>query len=315
MGLRGGRLPAARHLRLPLRDDQGAARRAGPVGGRPGLRGADGAGARGLAGRRGARRRRRQRDRLPAREGASLRPRGGLSQPLRGLRGHRVRRPSSAALEQRERAPAGQAGGEPVLPGGRRPGVGLGPRGDAVRARAGGRRVPARRRPGAGARARGGRDRTGRAGAGASSSGRPASPRCATTPPPTCCTPRCASGSAPTCARPARTWGRTSCASTSPTASGCRREELADIEERVNDWIAGAHGVRAIETTREEAEALGAMALFGEKYGDWVRMVEIEDVSRELCGGTHTADHGRGGAVPRRRRDDRARRTCAGSRR
>jgi alanyl-tRNA synthetase len=66
-------------------------------------------------------------------------------------------------------------------------------------------------------------------------------------------------------------------------------EELADIEGRVNAWIGDAYGVRAIETTRAEAEALGAMALFGEKYGDWVRMVEIEEVSRELCGGTHTA--------------------------
>ncbi len=66
-------------------------------------------------------------------------------------------------------------------------------------------------------------------------------------------------------------------------------EELRDVESRVGAWLAGNHHVHAIETTRTEAEALGAMALFGEKYGDWVRMVEIEDVSRELCGGTHVA--------------------------
>ena len=65
--------------------------------------------------------------------------------------------------------------------------------------------------------------------------------------------------------------------------------ELADVERAVSDWIAANHGVRAIETTREEAERLGATALFGEKYGDWVRMVDIEAVSRELCGGTHVA--------------------------
>ena len=64
-------------------------------------------------------------------------------------------------------------------------------------------------------------------------------------------------------------------------------EELRDVDARVGAWLAGNHSVHAIETTRAEAEALGAMALFGEKYGDWVRMIEIEDVSRELCGGTH----------------------------
>src|ERR671919_680502 len=66
-------------------------------------------------------------------------------------------------------------------------------------------------------------------------------------------------------------------------------EELADVEARISGWIAANHPVRALETTRDEAERLGAMALFGEKYGERVRMVEIEDVSRELCGGTHVA--------------------------
>jgi alanyl-tRNA synthetase len=66
-------------------------------------------------------------------------------------------------------------------------------------------------------------------------------------------------------------------------------DELEAVEGMVSRWIAANHPVRAIETTRDEAERLGAMALFGEKYGDWVRMVEVEDVSRELCGGTHVA--------------------------
>ena len=59
------------------------------------------------------------------------------------------------------------------------------------------------------------------------------------------------------------------------------------VEEMVNGWIVRNHPVFAVQTTREQAETLGAMALFGEKYGDVVRMVEIEEVSRELCGGTH----------------------------
>ena len=69
-------------------------------------------------------------------------------------------------------------------------------------------------------------------------------------------------------------------------------EELREVEARVNAWIAtGAH-VRAVEMPLDEARAQGAMALFGEKYGDWVRVVEVEDVSRELCGGTHVATTG-----------------------
>ena len=66
-------------------------------------------------------------------------------------------------------------------------------------------------------------------------------------------------------------------------------EDLQAIEDRVNEWILRNDQVRPITTTLEEARALGAMALFGEKYGDVVRMVQIGngEYSRELCGGTH----------------------------
>ena len=64
-------------------------------------------------------------------------------------------------------------------------------------------------------------------------------------------------------------------------------EELKDIGDRVNEWIKESHLVRALEMSRMDAEQLGAMALFGEKYGNWVRVIEVEGVSRELCGGTH----------------------------
>jgi alanyl-tRNA synthetase len=67
-------------------------------------------------------------------------------------------------------------------------------------------------------------------------------------------------------------------------------EELRDVEDRVNEWIKASAPVRWMNMDREEAERLGAMALFGEKYGEWVRVVEIEGVSRELCGGTHVAN-------------------------
>jgi alanyl-tRNA synthetase len=66
--------------------------------------------------------------------------------------------------------------------------------------------------------------------------------------------------------------------------------EVRAIETQVNDWIKASLPVRAMEMARDEAERLGAMALFGEKYGDWVRVIEIDQVSRELCGGTHVAN-------------------------
>jgi len=67
-------------------------------------------------------------------------------------------------------------------------------------------------------------------------------------------------------------------------------DDLAAIEDRVNGWVKASHPVRWLEMERAEAERLGAMALFGEKYGEWVRVVEVEAVSRELCGGTHVAN-------------------------
>jgi alanyl-tRNA synthetase len=67
-------------------------------------------------------------------------------------------------------------------------------------------------------------------------------------------------------------------------------DELRDVEDRVNEWIKASRPVRWMNMGREEAEGLGAMALFGEKYGEWVRVVEIDGVSRELCGGTHVAN-------------------------
>ncbi|HEY3865597.1 MAG TPA: alanine--tRNA ligase [Solirubrobacteraceae bacterium] len=70
---------------------------------------------------------------------------------------------------------------------------------------------------------------------------------------------------------------------------GLSAEELRDVEDQVNAWIARNDPVRPITTTLDEAKRLGAMALFGEKYGEVVRMVEVGggEYSRELCGGTH----------------------------
>ncbi len=64
-------------------------------------------------------------------------------------------------------------------------------------------------------------------------------------------------------------------------------KRLMEIEELVNRRIVENHPVRTFTTSLEHARDLGAVALFGEKYGEFVRVVEIDDFSRELCGGTH----------------------------
>ena len=64
-------------------------------------------------------------------------------------------------------------------------------------------------------------------------------------------------------------------------------EERAEVERRVNQAVFENHPVRTFIVPIDEARNLGAMMLFGEKYGDEVRVVEVDGVSRELCGGTH----------------------------
>jgi alanyl-tRNA synthetase len=64
-------------------------------------------------------------------------------------------------------------------------------------------------------------------------------------------------------------------------------EERDEIERAVNERVFQNLPVRTFVTPIEEARSLGAMMLFGEKYGDEVRVVEIDGYSRELCGGTH----------------------------
>jgi alanyl-tRNA synthetase len=69
--------------------------------------------------------------------------------------------------------------------------------------------------------------------------------------------------------------------------AGLSPEERDRVERIVNEKVFEAIPVRTYVTPIEEARKLGAMMLFGEKYGDEVRVVEIGDYSRELCGGTH----------------------------
>jgi alanyl-tRNA synthetase len=72
---------------------------------------------------------------------------------------------------------------------------------------------------------------------------------------------------------------------------------LRDVEAEVNDVLINDLTVRAFIAPVAEARAMGALALFGEKYGDEVRVVEVGDYSRELCGGTHVLRSGQLGLI------------------
>jgi alanyl-tRNA synthetase len=64
-------------------------------------------------------------------------------------------------------------------------------------------------------------------------------------------------------------------------------EELQQVEDQINTWIAEAHEAQIAVMPLAEAKAKGAIAMFGEKYGEQVRTIDFPGVSMELCGGTH----------------------------
>ena len=72
---------------------------------------------------------------------------------------------------------------------------------------------------------------------------------------------------------------------------------MADVEARVNDLVLADLAVHAEIMSQEEARRSGAMALFGEKYGDEVRVISVGDWARELCGGTHAGRSGQLGVI------------------
>ena len=67
-------------------------------------------------------------------------------------------------------------------------------------------------------------------------------------------------------------------------------EEIQEVEDRVNGWIAEAHPAQVEVMALEDAKAKGATAMFGEKYADEVRVIDFSGVSMELCGGTHVGN-------------------------
>jgi len=82
-----------------------------------------------------------------------------------------------------------------------------------------------------------------------------------------------------------------------PSTGAVSEGVLNDVEARVNTLLLDDLEVSAEVMTQEAAKQIGAMALFGEKYGDQVRVVSVGDWARELCGGTHVARSGQLGVV------------------
>jgi len=73
---------------------------------------------------------------------------------------------------------------------------------------------------------------------------------------------------------------------------GMFRQEIEEVEDRVNEWIRRAVATEFVWRSYQEAIAAGAMALFGEKYGERVRTVNVPGFSLELCGGCHVRNSG-----------------------
>jgi alanyl-tRNA synthetase len=82
-----------------------------------------------------------------------------------------------------------------------------------------------------------------------------------------------------------------------PLAGAVPPSVLNDVEQHVNEVLAQDLAVHAEVMSQEQARAAGAMALFGEKYGDRVRVVSVGDWARELCGGTHAQRSGQVGLI------------------
>lgn len=82
-----------------------------------------------------------------------------------------------------------------------------------------------------------------------------------------------------------------------PSPQAVPKSMLLDVEHRVNQLLVENLPVTEAYMSQAEAQAIGAMALFGEKYGDEVRVISIGDWAKELCGGTHTDYSGQLGVV------------------